>query len=403
MPDRPIRSLHVITGLWKNTGGPAETVPALTAALCRAGDHVTLATLAGDSATAVGTAEGQGVLVHRFAPTMRHTIWYSRTLASAMPRLVAEHDVVHVHAMWQWPGWAAATEARRLGKPLVLSPRGSVLPERLKKSAWKKRLVGGLKDRPLMTAAAAVHATSAEEAVAVRRFGYYGPVAIVPNGIAVPRIASDDERTVARQWLEARYPQAAGRRKLLFMSRIEPTKGVVTLANAWNDVATRFPEWVLVIAGPDERNYAREVAAAINAGAAGGSTIFTGPLYDDDRERAYRAADVFVLPTRSENFGMVVGEALARGVPVITTHGAPWSGLQSEHCGWWVEPTRRGIGNALSCALALPPKELRALGQRGRAWMARDFGWDRIAGQMHDLYAWTLNAGSRPACVQIVE
>jgi glycosyltransferase involved in cell wall biosynthesis len=402
MPDRPVKSLHVITGLWKHTGGPSESVPALCAALRRRGDQVTLATLDGDMATAVGAAEAAGVRVQRFAPTLRHTIWYSRPLAAAMPRLVAGHDIVHVHAMWQWPGWAAATEAHRADKPLVLSPRGSVLPERLKKSAVKKWIAAHVRDRPLMATAAAVHATAPAEAAAVRRFGYLGPVAVIPNGIAVPPEPDVAARAAARRWLDSRHPKLAGRRILLFMSRIEPTKGVSTLARAWSELAARFPDWALLIAGPDERGYGDEVARLVAAGGAADQTIMAGPLYDHDRERAYLSASLFILPTKSENFGMVIAEALARGVPAITTRGAPWQAIEAEGCGWWVDSDLAGIRGALGDALAQPPERLAAMGRRGRAWVAAEYSWDRVAAEMADLYAWLLRGDRRPPCVQTV-
>lgn len=390
----------MITGLWKHTGGPSESVPALCAALRQRGDEVTLATLDGEMASAVGAAEAAGVRVHRFSPTVRHTIWYSRPLATALPRLVAEHDIVHVHAMWQWPGWATASEARRVGRPLVLSPRGSVLPERLRKSALKKRIAAQLRDRPLMATAAAVHATAAPEADAVRRFGYLGPVAVIPNGIAVPPEPAAAARAAAKRWFESRHPAIAGRRMLLFMSRIEPTKGVTTLARAWAELAAAFPDWTLVIAGPDERGHGREVARLVEAGGAAERTVLAGPLYDEDRERAYLAADLFILPTRSENFGMVVAEALAHAVPAITTRGAPWQSLETQGCGWWVAADRRGIRNGLAEALALKPEVLAAMGQRGRAWVAAECSWDRVAAEMHRVYAWLLSRGGRPACLQ---
>ncbi|MCX6879269.1 MAG: glycosyltransferase [Verrucomicrobia bacterium] len=94
------------------------------------------------------------------------------------------------------------------------------------------------------------------------------------------------------------------------------------------------------------------------------------------------AADLFVLPTHSENFGIVVAEALACGVPVITTTGAPWAGLLDHRCGWWVDVTVDALAGALEAAIALTDDERAAMGQRGREWMLRDFGWSEIARRM---------------------
>jgi glycosyltransferase involved in cell wall biosynthesis len=399
--ERSLRILHVITGLWRHTGGPSESVPALCAGLCRHGARVTLATLDGQMATAVSSAEAQGVRVCRFPPSWRHSIWYSRHLANALPDLVARHDVVHVHGMWQYPGWRAADEARRQDRPLVISPRGSLLPKRLRKSAWKKRIAAQFRDKPLLTSAAVAHATSDAEAEAVRQFGYRGPIAVIPNGIGMPPVATDAERAAARRWFEARHPEVSGRRILLFMSRIEPTKGAMTLAKAWTQLAPLFPDWTLIIAGPDERGHANDVVEVLTSGGVASRTVLAGPLYDDDRESGYLAAELFVLPTESENFGMVIAEALAHRVPVVTTHGAPWRDLVTKRCGWWVKADLEHVREALATGMALPADELQRMGVRGQEWIGRAYCWDTVAAQAHAVYAWSLGAGPRPPYLRI--
>jgi glycosyltransferase involved in cell wall biosynthesis len=128
---------------------------------------------------------------------------------------------------------------------------------------------------------------------------------------------------------------------------------------------------------------------------------FGGPLFGPDKLDAYRTAGLFVLPTLNENFGMVVAEALATGVPTICTKGAPWAGLEEQRCGWWVDHGVDAMEAALDAALTLPDSERAAMGARGRAWMARDFGWDGIAAQMTDVYKWCLGLGDRPNFVEI--
>ena len=104
-----------------------------------------------------------------------------------------------------------------------------------------------------------------------------------------------------------------------------------------------------------------------------------GPIYGDAKTAAYREADLFVLPTLNENFGLTVAEALAAGTPAISTKGAPWSGLESEGCGWWIDHGVEPLAAALAHAMALPREALKAMGDKGREWMARDFSWDRVA------------------------
>lgn len=126
-----------------------------------------------------------------------------------------------------------------------------------------------------------------------------------------------------------------------------------------------------------------------------------GPVYGDAKIAAYHNADVFVLPTLNENFGLTVAEALAAGTPAIVTKGAPWSGLESEGCGWWIDHGIEPLAAALEHAMAFPREGLKAMGVRGRAWMARDFSWDRVAHDMLNVYRWLVEGGKPPPGIRL--
>lgn len=125
-----------------------------------------------------------------------------------------------------------------------------------------------------------------------------------------------------------------------------------------------------------------------------------GPIPGDAKTTAYREADLFVLPTLNENFALTVAEALAAGTPVISTKGAPWSGLQREGCGWWIDHGVEPLAAAMAHAMALPRETLKTMGNKGRAWMARDFSWDRIARDMLDVYLWLARGGEPPLTIR---
>jgi glycosyltransferase involved in cell wall biosynthesis len=130
------------------------------------------------------------------------------------------------------------------------------------------------------------------------------------------------------------------------------------------------------------------------------SVDYIGPVDEERKEKIFQSADVFVLPSFTENFGLVVAEALAHGVPVITTHGTPWEGLVSHSCGWWIEPTVDALVETLQEAMNMEPAELQSMGEKGREY-AHEFDWAHIAHQTAEVYRWVLGMGAMPDCVVI--
>jgi glycosyltransferase involved in cell wall biosynthesis len=229
------------------------------------------------------------------------------------------------------------------------------------------------------------HATAESEYRDIRAAGLRGPVAIIPNGVDLgPGRAAD--------------ASPDRRRRLLFLGRLHPVKGVDLLLGAWRQVQDRFPGWELVIAGPDENGYRahlEECASQLGVR----RVSFTGAVYGQEKVAAYRAGHLFVLPTHSENFGVAVAEALAQGLPAIVSKGAPWSGLESHGCGWWVEPGLAPLRDCLAEALALPAAQLAEKGARGRDWMRDEFSWELVGRMMYETYQWLIGGGVSPAWV----
>jgi glycosyltransferase involved in cell wall biosynthesis len=173
-------------------------------------------------------------------------------------------------------------------------------------------------------------------------------------------------------------------RTALFVGRIYPVKGLPMLVEAWAKV--RPSGWKMQIVGPDEAGHLAEVEELVRKAGLEADFEFTGPLEGGSLHQAYADADIFILPSHTENFGMVVAEALAHGLPVIATQGSPWSGLLDNACGWWPEISSASIANALRAATSLDPSELRLMGTRGLVWVQNDFSWDKCARLMADLY-----------------
>jgi len=255
----------------------------------------------------------------------------------------------------------------------------------LKYKSWKKKLVWWLWQKSAIEMAAMLHATAQEEADNLRALGLKNPIAIIPNGVDVPANAASHE------------PESE--RIVLFLSRVHPKKGINNLINAWGKLKPQG--WKLVIAGPDEAGHLAEVQSQIAAAGLTTQVQCIGPVEGEAKWQLYQQASVFVLPTFSENFGIVIAEALAAGVPVITTTGTPWRELPEKGCGWWVDIGVQPLVGALREALGLTDEQRRDMGLKGREWMQAEYSWSKIATEMIAAYRWVLEGGSPPACVRL--
>jgi glycosyltransferase involved in cell wall biosynthesis len=156
-----------------------------------------------------------------------------------------------------------------------------------------------------------------------------------------------------------------------------------------------------LIAGPDENRHRSEVESLVSREGITEVVTFTGPVADTEKWILYQTADLFVLPTFNENFGMVVAEALSSGLPVITTRAAPWAGIEMHRCGWWIDLGVEPLAVALRDATSLSDEQRREMGSQGRQYVEREFSWHRVAAEMREVYDWMLNGGSPPTCVVV--
>jgi glycosyltransferase involved in cell wall biosynthesis len=287
-------------------------------------------------------------------------------------------DVLHDNGIWLPHNHRLAALAERRGIPRVVSTRGMLEPWALNHKRLKKNLAWCLYQCRDLKQARCHITTSEAEAQNLQHLGLGVPIATVPNGVDVPEerprsVDSGAERAVR-----------GGLRTALFLGRIYPIKGLPMLIEAW--ARARPDGWILRIAGPDEAGHQKQVERAVTAAGLGQVVSFTGPLAYGMKKSAFFDAELFVLPTHSESFGIVVAEALAHGLPVLTTTGAPWSILRDSGCGWWVDATVDGITEGLRRATILDPETLRSMGAKGRALVSAKFGWKRVADLMLSTY-----------------
>lgn len=344
-----MKVMHVITSLSRSAGGPARSVQGLVAGLGSAGLEVWLLAL----------RHGE----HPWVAGIDHFV-NAKPFENALQEI--KPDVVHLHGVWILDIHQCAVICQRRKIPYVIAPRGMLEPWSLKQKWIKKRIARFLyQDRDLKSAAA-LHATAGSEAEQFRKLGFTNDCIISPNGVNVP------EQMPARGVSD-------GRRRALFVSRMHAKKGVLELVESWARVkpAGWICELVYTLNGEDEKAYEAQIKARVKELGIADAFIFTGALDDGKKWGAYARADLFVLPTYSENFGIVVAEALWAGVPVITTKGTPWQDLESSNAGWWIDlPPKESLDAALREATGRSEDELRALGQNGHRLVVEKYSWD---------------------------
>lgn len=279
-------------------------------------------------------------------------------------------DVVHSNCCWM-PGSALVQRwSQDKGYKVVLSPHGMLEPWIMRRHYWtKKWLALRLYQKTAVRNADCIHATAESENDNLLRLGWNSRISVVANGVDVGSIK------MKTSW------RRTG--KILFLSRIHPKKGIEFLIEALAQVGG---ELQCLIAGEGEEKYIESLKVLASQLGVADRVHFLGGIYGEKKWSCFQEADAFVLPTYSENFGIVVAEALASGTPVITTTGTPWEELNTEHCGWWVGIGTDALVDALNAYLSLSEEELEVMGRNGRRLVEERYSSRKVAEDMLTLY-----------------
>lgn len=365
---------HIVPSLEERYGGPSKSVHALCAALARTEHEVVLLTT-DPAAPAAGETRREGALrIGVFRREWPQRICVSHGLRGELR--ASEADVVHHHSLWLRTLHYAQQRARR-GAKLVVSPRGMMGAWAWRHRRWRKQLARLFIHPGALGAVDGWHATSREEENEIRALGFAQPVCVAPNGVEAPNAA---ESAASREHWLAACPEAARRPVALFFSRFHQKKRVVELIDLWAELAPR--DWLLLLVGIPQDYTPEELEAyAARVSAAGAVRAFSGM----NRPQPYAVASLFLLPSHNENFGLVIAEAMAHGVPALVTDSTPWSGVNREQLGWCV-PWEK-FSASLDAAVAEGPERLRERGARAQAWVLREFSWGKSAGTLAAFYA----------------
>jgi glycosyltransferase involved in cell wall biosynthesis len=330
--------------------------------------------------------EYQGIPVWffpRFSPPLNSVreFAFSTALTRWLWRSIPTYDLIHIHAIFSYPSTIAMVIARHHHIPYIVRPLGQLCSWSLQQSKVKKRFYLDLIERENLNRAQAIHFTALSEQEEAKNLKLQAPGVLIPLGLDMPP-----------------SPESVSTNKtdhtLLFLSRLHPKKGVLNLLEAWNEFQPK--NWKLVIAGSGDIRYIAALETVTQELDLDSTVEFLGAIEGSAKCRLYNNADLFVLPTLSENFGIVIAEALACGIPVITTRAAPWSDLITYRCGWWIDVGVVPLVRALREAVALSPMERQIMGQRGRHLIKTQYTWKRSMARMIEAYQASIDQAPIP-------
>lgn len=373
-----MKVLHAISSLNISSGGPSLSTWSLVRGLVYSGIRADIVTFKSKNPADKMISESSFIQVLSSSKIPRFA--YSSEL---VPFLNCNHyDIYHGHGLWEYPTHAIANYARKARKPYLISPRGMLYPEALNKSALFKKLAMLLYQRKDLERATVIHATCYQEMIYIRDMGFQNPIAIIPNSIDISNPIE-------------LLPILKTKKQVGFVGRFAKIKNLEMLLQAWADSGAKQGDWELVLIGDGDSDYKNGlIQLAKSLGIE--NLRLTGFLSGKEKEKALKNLDYLVLPSKSENFGMVVAEALLREIPVIASKGTPWEDLQIHQAGWWVNTDRDALAHALEKAMGLSEEARQLMGANGKKLVEKKYSIEGVAEQMIALYQWILKKGDKP-------
>ena len=360
-----MKILHIIGSLDESAGGPSRSVPQTCEQVSKLGVQIEI--------VARPTANPVKVNTSKFFEVKFLSIIKLLSYCAKLSK--KEVSLIHLQHVWDPYIHVAAWFARLKGIPYIITPRGMLEPWILAQRPWKKKLGLFLYQKKDLKKAKVIHATCKLEKSNIRNLGFTNPIPIIPNGVDISKFPVAEP-------VKANTPK-----RILFLSRIHPKKGIELLIAAWGQLdASLSKDWLLEIVGNGDDGYIKSLQEKIEAQGLQEQLLIKAPVFGIDKINLFREASLFVLPTYSENFGIVVAEALASFTPVITTTGTPWEELNSHNCGWWIDLSIENLKNTLQQAMEKSTEEIKEMGINGRKLVIDNYDIKVVAQNMLQLY-----------------
>jgi len=398
-----MKILHVIANLAPRYGGPPKACFEMARAVANLGHAVSIYTTNQDGPFELNVPTDQpvfkdGVEIRHF-PVQHPRFWgFSFPLARALRKTNGEIDVVHIHSLYLFHNMIAAHYCRKYNIPYLIRPHGTLDPYIYKRHRLRKTVMELLFERRNIKRAVAMHFTTEEEKNLAEPYIFQTPGIVVPHGLDLSEYESMPEQGMFRN----QYPETIGKKVVLFFGRLNFKKGMDILVHAFAQVAQVRDDVHLVLAGPDNEGFGGKVRAWLKDDEILDRATFTGMLLGKDKLAVLQDADMFVLPSYTENFGISVVEAMACGLPVLI----------SDKVNIWREVTASGAGKVASCEadrfaemmlkLLDNPEAGKQMGENGRALVKKRYQWSSVALALENVYR-SIVSGKISAYRQVTE
>ncbi|MGI0495253.1 glycosyltransferase [Alkalinema pantanalense CENA528] len=399
-----MKILHVIPSVSPVRGGPSQAVLEMVYALRQQGVDATIVTTndSGDDLLPIPLHQWIDYPVHQSSPADSSDAAHKTVPLQAFPKFapaisavreftfspaltrwlwhsITDYDLVHIHAIFSYPSTIAMAIARARNVPYIVRPLGQLCTWSLQQGAAKKRAYLKIIEMANLQGARSLHFTALQEQQEAEAVGLATPSFVVPHGLDMPAVNAQ-----AQQELRQQLNLPADQPIVLFLSRLHPKKGFDALIPALQQL--RDLPFQFVIAGSGAAEYEAQLAAEIETAGLTDRTHWFGFAKGETKQRLLQGADLFVLPSHSENFGIAVLEALANGLPVLITPGVALATLVQDHAlGWVTEQTPDAVAAGLRSALQ-DPQTREAMGIRAELAVRSQFSWPQIAKQLVQHY-----------------
>ena len=390
-----MKVLTFITNIDQSKGGPARSVPMFVRGLALEGIDVTFMAIKSDDMN-LHALDNTPAKVHLVPANYKKC---------ELEKFVKEEkfDLIHGQCIWEPLFHHMRVIADKYHIPFILTPRGTLEPWSLNQRKWKKKIARWLYQDYDLKRCVCIYATAEMEALHIRELGFKNPICVIPNGIET-------------EGYPCRNDKAMVKKQILFLSRIHPKKGIEVLIDAFSRLHKEFQGWKIVIVGNGEDDYRQALINRVNELGLGGCVSILNPVFGNAKMQLYQESSIFCLPSYSENFGMVIAEALSCGVPAITTNGTPWQLLNGDaptmgarfdclgdkkQTGWCIDLSVDNLEKTLREAMMMSPDELYEMGQRGSSLVNTNFNYRSVAKMNKALYDWILRGGDTPQFIYV--